>query len=431
MAEGEGRTGLIALPVAVLLLALLTVWVVVFSREDGGGQAIDDADDLVAATSTAPSNRPGELAEVWRAPAVAAAIDGVGARATRLWVHEDTVTLVSTAGVTGYGTVDGERLWVAEAPPGAGRPCAAADTINSAGTGAVLWTAGTGEEGCSVLGVLDTATGDLLWSERFGGPVTAEETTVTVGEQTVTVNLDAAGTVGAFHRFAADTGEELPLPAPPEDSAWDCVSGRETVGVHHAGSRIAVLTRCDDAPELSVYHADTGQLEWTHPAADAGFAVTGILAGDPVLLLQEHEVVAYSETGDELWRLPAVELNPSVSAVAGEALVTQYSSTSFTGYGLVGGERLWQTELPENTELYGVDATGEPVLGHSDSGAGLLRLLRLDPATGADTPVGTLPLDPRRAADTRHVAWDANQLYVLAPVERDGTTGLRLRAFER
>ncbi|UCM88798.1 outer membrane protein assembly factor BamB family protein [Streptomyces marincola] len=431
MAEGQSRTGLVALPVAVLLLALLTVWVVVLSREDGTEAPVNTADSLVSATSAEPSGSTEELAQVWRAPVVRAATEGAGAHATRLWVHDDTVVLVSSAGVTGYGAADGEPLWQARAPEGAGRPCVAAGAVNSAGVGAVLYATEDGENGCSVLGVHDTTDGTLLWTERFDRVVTPAEARVTVGERTVTVGLDSAGTVDGFHRFEAEDGTALPLPEPPGDAVGECEEGRETESVRHAGSRVVVVTRCDEAPELSVYHADTGLLEWTHPAVDTEFEVTGILAGDPVLLFQGHEVVAYSETGDELWRLPATELNPRASVVADEALVTRYGDASFAGYGLVGGDRLWQADLPEGTDLYGTDVTGRPVLGHATPDGEFLRLLHLEPGNGDVLPAGTVPLDPRRAADSRQVAWDANQVYVLTPVrddENDG--GLRLRAFE-
>jgi hypothetical protein len=470
MAERQGRTGLVALPVAVLLLALLTVWVVVFSREEGTAEP----DDLVAATTT-PTTEPAALAQLWGAPIVPAAIDDAGLRATRLWAHDGTVTLVSTAGVTGYDTVDGTPLWQAATPPGAGVPCAAAEGTNASGVGAVLYRAAPqdGEErdedengvpgaGCTVLGVIDTTSGALLWSEPLTEPETGTETgtetgpdagseagaesgsgpdseaageagaadiTLTVGDQTVTVNLDGAGTVSAFHRLALDDGDALGTPQPPADPSRDCAVEREPEAVRHAGSRVAVLTRCESTAELSVYHADTGELEWTHPATDPEFAFTGILAGDPLTLFQGDELVAYSETGEELWRRVVDAMRPEMSAVVGDVLCVREGGAGFAGYDVAGGEQLWESELDAGTQLFGVQ-DDRLLLGRPD-GDELLRLTRLDPADGTEAAAGTVQLDPQRSGEARFMAWDEHQLYVMATVEGDETQGLRLRAFER
>ncbi|WP_436748910.1 outer membrane protein assembly factor BamB family protein [Streptomyces sp. URMC 129] len=483
MAEGKNsRTGLIALPVGMALLALLTVYVVVFSREEGRTTAGEVDGDLVAGTTgkaaTASGDEPpAELARLWRAPALEAGTGGADAFATRLWANGETVTVVSTAGVTGYSTTDGARLWDVPLPDGATRPCAAAERTNAAGTGAVLYATASestdpadtdpadadgAEESCSLLGVVDTGTGALLWSADLltpdARPVAARDVTVTVGESTVTVNLDAAGTPAGFHRFDTATGTELPVPEPPDGFAGECPTGRQTLAIRHADSRVAVLTRCDGTPELSVYHADTGELEWTHPASDPEFGFTDILAGDPVLLHQGDALVAYSENGDELWRLPMAGLVPEESAVGGEVLIARHAPTDpdtdqdpdtdtntdqdpdpdqdqdadvavFTGYDLTDGSPLWEAELPGNVQLLDVDDTGRPLLGHAADGS--LHLVRLDPADGTDTPAGTVPLDPRRTDDEPYVAYDEHQWYVMAAIETDTARGLRLHAFER
>ncbi|RKN11604.1 hypothetical protein D7319_06730 [Streptomyces radicis] len=427
------------LPVAVLLLALLTVWVVVFSRENGSA----GAEDMVAATAT-PTGEPEELVEAWDAPPVRAGADESDRRATRLWAHDSTVTLVSTAGVTGYDTVDGVPRWQVDPPMGGTRPCAASDATNSAGVGAVLYRAegaaspdATPAADCSVLAVIDTTTGALLWSERFERPVVAADATVTVGEEAVTVGLEATGAVEGFHRFAVGTGEPLAFPAPPEDGGIPlCQGGREPLSATHVGSRVAVLTRCGGADdpggerELSVYHADTGALEWTHPVTDPALGLSGILAGDPVLLFQGDDLVAYAETGEEAWRLPRDRVRPEMAAVTGEVLFTRESDTSFAGYDLATGERRWSAELPSATQLFGVDGDGRPLLAHPVNDDGL-RLFRLDAPDGAESPAGRVPLDPERSSDEVTVAFDGHQLYTLTPVTREGSEGLRLAAYER
>ncbi|WP_326597699.1 outer membrane protein assembly factor BamB family protein [Streptomyces sp. NBC_01803] len=447
MAEGNSRMGLIVLPVGMALLALLTVWVVVFSRE-AGRTATEDVDGgLVAGTAatTTGDEPPAELAQVWHAPAIAAGIGAQDATATRLWANDETVTVVSTAGVSGYGAVDGEPLWDAPLPEGATRPCAAAERVNAAGTGAVLYAAadpvGADPPGsCSVLGAIDTESGELLWSADLltpdGRAVEAGGVTVTVGNDTVTVNLDTAGSPTGFHRFEAETGTELAAPEPPGGLAWDCATGRQTLAIRHADSRVVALTRCGGEPELSVYHADTGGLEWTHPGSDPDLGFTDIVAGDPVLLHQDDDLVGYSENGDELWRLPMADLVPAESAVVGEVLVARRAPAEeaadaavFTGYDLTDGSPLWEAELPEDVRLFDADDNGRLLLGHPTADS--LELLRLSPADGTDTPAGAVPLDTRRTNDEPYMVHDEHQLYVMATIETPTAQGLRLRAFER
>ncbi|RKN39441.1 PQQ-binding-like beta-propeller repeat protein [Streptomyces hoynatensis] len=430
---------------------------------------------------------------MWRARDVPAAAQGDRALAIRLWPGEDTLTLVSAAGVVGYGTADGEPRWEAAAPSGAGAPCAAAPGENSAGLGAVFYTAGDG--GCSVLAVLDTTNGALLWSTDLAvpgrPPAAPDEVAVTVGEAAVTANLDRAGSPAGFHRFEAAGGAELPLPEPPRDEAAPCPVERRTEAIRHAGSRIVALSTCAGAvPELAAYAMDTGELQWTHPVSDPVSAFTGILAGDPVLLAQRdtngtgdtdgadgadgaeggpgagaegEELVAYSETGEELWRMP----RPDAFRVAGGVLCAGFAADAeepgatqgtggtedtgdtgdagdtgdtedaeggmrFAGYGLVDGERRWTAELPDGTRLLGVEGDGRLLIGHTAGDAFALR--RLDPADGTLTPASTVPLDGHRATDRPVVAYDDDQLYVLTAVESADAPGgeaLRLRAYER
>jgi outer membrane protein assembly factor BamB len=447
MAQGEDRIGLLA-TVGVLLLALLTVCVVWFTRADAALETEATTEELTASPSaTAPP-----LAEVWQAPDAAGQLTGEDT-VTRLWPGDSVVTRVSATDVTGYGTLDGQPVWQAEVPEGAETPCAASQSTNSAGLGAVLYrlpahppAADSAAASCSMLAVYDTESGALLWSDELPAPADPGSSVpaVTVGERAVTVNLDEAGSVAGFHRFEAETGEALPLPEPPTDG-W-CAAA-EPLAVRHAGSRIVMLSECpaEQSGEaasraLSVYGADTGALEWTHLSDDPDFGFTGILAGNPVLIFQgedaDRQLVAFSETGEELWRrsvgaageLPG--LLPDESAVVGDVLVSRYEPEDGTagyavaGYDLSTRERVWARDLPEGSRLLGVDVAGTPLLSRQDGDR--LELLRLDPTTGVETPEGSVgPLIPSL------VAFDDHQLYVLNESGTADSPLLRLHAFAR
>ncbi|KAB8161707.1 PQQ-binding-like beta-propeller repeat protein [Streptomyces sp. 3MP-14] len=456
VADGEGRIGLVAM-VGVVLLALLTVWVVVFSREDGGTVEAD-ATALPAETR---SETPRELAELWAAPAVLAPVRGAGAELIRVWPHGETVTVVTAAAVRGYLTVDGREAWDAEPPPGAGEPCAAAPRANAAGLGALLYE--TADGGCSVLAVLDVATGEIRWWRQLvagGAPVDAGGVAVAVGENTVSAGLDADGAPDAFHRFAVADGAPLPLPQPPPEQAdAGCPDGRRhPVTARQRGNRLVVLSRCQNeslARELSAYDADTGEWEWTHIGEqDIALDVDAVVAGDPVLLIQgtgpERELVAYAESGQALWHRPLGATDEDAparpgplpgehSVVAGQLLVTRYQPAPdaeppadvwpLAGYELATGEQRWTIELAVETQLLGTDEAGRPLLAEP-TGDDLLQVLALDPANGETAPVGTVPLSPDRAYDRQYAALDENQLYLLTAMSAP-TQKLRLHAYER
>ncbi|WP_052847829.1 PQQ-binding-like beta-propeller repeat protein [Streptomyces avicenniae] len=446
MSDGDGRIGLVA-TVGVLLFGLLTVAVVFFTREDATADE-EEARALVAeaeaeATSTEAAP-PAALGRIWQTPAVPSGEDDGGADGPstdtgdpappiRLWVHDNALATVAPSGVTGYGTLDGTALWTAPPPPEAGPLCAAGQGVNGSGLGAVLHTATGG--GCSLLSVIDIDTGTTVWTADLtdpdAPPADPAGVTVTTGDATVTVNLDAAGTPTAFHRFDAPTGDPLPPPAPPQDEPL-CPDAAEPQAIRHAGSRIVELTRCVGTDDLllNAYVTDTGELEWTHPADDPAFAFSGLAAGDPVVLRQGRQLVAYAETGDELWRMP----EPVASHVTGTVLCVQDGPAAagllpLAGYDLATGRRLWSEEAEPGTQLFGEDDTGALLTGRVTGDA--LWLESRDPATGEITtgPVAELP--GRRLHDGLVLAYDEYQLYVMASVETDEGPALRLRAYER
>jgi hypothetical protein len=468
--EPGDRIGTLAM-VGVVLFALLTVGVVVFTRQDATAEAGGPGDGPApsGSASTAGSARPraaetpgpgdaAALAEVWRAADARVGAGGAAAGPVRLWPGDGTLTLVTAAGVTGLDVTDGTARWEGAPPPGADRPCAAAARPNAAGVGAVFWTAAD-DGACSVLGVVDTTNGGLLWSWRFTGEPRPEDVTVTVGDAVVSAGLDQEGSVARFHRFGLADGEPLPLPGADGGQLPACADGaeRQVLAARHAGARVLMRTRCPEAQgpgDLSVHHADTGEVEWTHSLTGDGFRVDGVVAGDPVVLRQGAEVVAYGETGAELWRLPAGGPGATWS-VAGEVLVRREegtagtptastASTAFTGWNLADGRELWTIRPGGVVRAHGTDDAGRLLLSEveradgaaddaarEDGGDDVVRLSWLDPVTGALTDGGTVPADPRRLNDEPHLAFDGHQLYVAFAVARDGEERLRLRAYER
>ncbi|GAA3852494.1 PQQ-binding-like beta-propeller repeat protein [Streptomyces sedi] len=478
VAEGEDRIGVVA-AVGVVLLALLTVSVVVLTREDG--------DPAEAGETEAPPDRrptpPEELAQLWAAPAVLAPVTGAGADVIRVWPHDGTVTVVTAGAVRGYRTVDGRETWDADAPPGAGAPCAAAPRANAAGEGAVLYEDADG--GCSVLALVDGERGELRWWRQLAAgdePVGAAGVTVAVGRETVSVGLSGDGAPQAFHRLAVADGATSPLPRPPERAEAECRPElRQPVTVRQRGNRLLVLSQCRGAPgtrELSVHDADSGAWEWSHETAPgAELDLREVVAGDPVVLVEgrgaEAGLVAYGETGQELWRLPlgstgeetadeetaderpqdgngngggGGEREPTPgplpgahSVVAGEVLVTRYQPAPdaevpadiwlLAGYELATGERRWTVELAADTQPLGLNEVGEPLLAEPTEGD-RLRVRTLDPATGEISTDGSVALSPDRAYDHQFAAFDENQLYLLTAMAAP-TPKLRLHAYER
>jgi outer membrane protein assembly factor BamB len=408
----------------VVLLALLTTALVVLVRDDAG------------------------MTEAWRVPDDDSLV--VGDVDPGLWVHDAVVTRVAPASVTGYDASDGHRLWEAETPDGAGRACAASERTNAEGIGAVFFTSasedgdgdGDGEE-CTVLGVIDTRDGTLLWSRQLTFPayVAGEDVTATVGEETVIIN-DSSNAPDGFHRFDLATGDELPVPPGP-----DCPTGSTStpITIGHAESRILVLSTCVEQATgtygswiLGVYDAETWEFLWSRPAneATAPYAVSG----EPLIVAEGSHWVAYSDTGERLWRLRITDEVTGVRrlderSVVGEVLIAESLTEDgsgrgiFAGYDVNSGELLWRGTFPELTEVLGEDDDGAVLLGtyeYSDDG-GQLHLSWLDPADGTARNAGTVPFPLQDGTIGMVAAFDADRLFLSGSVERE----LRLRAFER
>jgi outer membrane protein assembly factor BamB len=281
-------------------------------------------------------------AEAWRAPSTGVRVHGE--QDLGLWAQGSVVTRISPGSVTGYDAADGGVRWDLEEPEGTVGACAAGEHTNSEGIGAVFFTTTHDSHlRCTVLGIIDTRTGELLWRQDIdadGNGASSLEVSVTVSERTVTVSRSTAWDAEGFHRFDLATGEELPDLAP----ASECPYERLGVTGAHTDARIVLTTVCGTAldqnaepyQELSVYDMDTGEVVWTRAVEEPDAVVQGILSADPLIVVAGADVVAYSGTGTPEWRVPR---NGAAAEVAGGTLITQAPSGDdepgvFTGYDL-------------------------------------------------------------------------------------------------
>ncbi len=400
-------------------------------------------------------------AEVWRTPATDSDVGDDADLA--LWLHGSVLARVAPTHVTGFDTAEGGRLWEADEPAETRGICAASERTNDDGIGAVVYTVDGDDEECTRLGVIDTRNGgELLWSTdlRAGddwlgansnSPVTVTASTVSVASTAFTALVD-------FRRYDLATGDEAPaLELPDTGCPMDSVAS-SLVG--QADARIVVATTCEPWPDgeapaswTSVYEADSGELLWTseHPGTEP---VLGVLSGDPLMLhegvrsvspttgeLEGGHLVAYSDTGERLWRLAAVGADTGtwvyVRAVTDGVLIVELLPDEgdarglFAGYDLASGERLWRERFPEMPGVLGaVGDTGQALLGayafDQDDG-GRMTLSWLDLADGTTRDFGTVPFPLEGGEVGALVAFDEDRLYLTGGTEQE----FRLRAFER
>jgi outer membrane protein assembly factor BamB len=372
-----------------------------------------------------------------------------------LWAHDGVVTRVSSFSVTGYQAADGETLWrqfhqesAADEMTDDMDVCGASESTNAQGVGVVLLGDADGDA-CTMVAAIDTRTGSRLWSREASLTYTSD-VEISVGDAAVTIGPRGSAFGDEVLRFDLATGAPLPV---PELTAED-PPGCDTIDNGYVGladGHLVTMAAChgsDTGPYdvgsyvFAVHDADTGELNSTAAANDV-IRLDGGLSGDPLITLQDlgARIVAYSDAGEELWRLdddnersPTLRLDPTAHAVVGGVLVLKSladpeGETVYSGHDLRSGERLWRARLPEHTELLGVDG-GRLLLGthEGDWEEAELRLRWLDPTDGTEEPVGVVPypLDGSLPLGIG-VAFDADHIYLSGSAD----SSLRLRALKR
>ncbi|WBB64263.1 PQQ-binding-like beta-propeller repeat protein [Streptomyces sp. WMMC500] len=401
---------------------------------DDGGEGGDAADGGA------------ELAERWRTESVDHRPEDVWL--PPMWVAGDVVVSITTSGVTGHDAATGKAAWELPAPEGAGAPCAASPTVNGKGVGAVLFApagAQGGGDACSVLGVVDTASGDLLWSKDLTAGEdsypTADVMPVSIGEESVTVELLEDG----LHRFSIDGGE---LPTPEVTVGQECDDFY--VDWRHSAEHLVAVVDCPDLTGaenyIAAYDSGSGEELWNAPdfTDEDQPARVEILADEPLTVATQEKLVSFDEDGKPLADLPLdrpdgyLHLDPGDFTIQESVLVTSYddATNDYVGIDLATGKELWKQEFdsPPHPLAAGNGPDGE-LVGLQDrvieEENALSEHLALWNARKGGEPAtkGVLPEDtgsPQAVATSP----DDGTLYVLAEPEVGGEA-LRIEAYER
>ncbi|MEO3750516.1 PQQ-binding-like beta-propeller repeat protein [Streptomyces sp. B6B3] len=386
--RGTGRRQWIALVAGGLLLSACT-------SGDGG-----DADTASPEGST--ESAPAGEEALWRAEPVPIVGGDVGH--TRLWAPDGgPVVTISGTGVVGYDPLTGASLWELEPPTPAGTPCGASE-VNGDGIGAVMYHRNdVGDEPhCSVLVVVDTRGGEVLWHEELAGPadtVVSEGTLVTVGESVISARPDDDA---PLLRFALD-GERLPPLETPEDDAASCDA---RTSWELTAEHVLAWTPCgeEDVMRVAAFGTDSGQLAWTTELEGRGRdSLTYLLPGEELAAtIGLDHLLVFDSAGEVRAEIPGVA---SEGVVAGSVLVlpegpTAAGTDGFVGYDLHSGEMLWREESGIGTWLFDgvsgqrtsfdrVYAEGDPLILNEgiaeNSYAEVQQVASLDPSTGSPT----------------------------------------------
>ncbi|RKN07594.1 PQQ-binding-like beta-propeller repeat protein [Streptomyces radicis] len=379
--------------------------------------------DGEAASGEGNGNGDGLEASWATTPAPSGEYDGA-LPAPRLWVAESTVVVAGTAGVTAYDRASGEPGWELPAPDGAGELCAASDSTNAAGVGALLYAAADDPESCSVVVAVDAGgEGQPLWTGTMPSEGSSYGAEIFVGDEAITASN------GDVAQFSIE-GEPVALPEVP--GGPECVDGADWTA---SASHLFALSDCGtfgDAYQLSAFPTAGGEALWTLENASEDYRLANGMPGDlPTLRTSDDLLVTFGETGEPVSEVPADngtdewDFSPALhlSLVQGATLLAGSLTMSVDGgegaaYDLATGEEIWREPLPSLYDLF--PGTDGALLMDGDgigTATGVIAF-EVDPATGSRTELGAITDLPTAATVVD------GTLYALLHDEEEDTTSV-------
>ncbi|WP_130796366.1 outer membrane protein assembly factor BamB family protein [Streptomyces otsuchiensis] len=354
----------------------------------GGGDA-DRAEDDGPGTGAGAGTAATVLSPLWEQPSDAR---GFGA----VWTTTDALVLRAGDEVRALDPADGAPLWTLDHPDGAGRICQLSRTAGGSGIGGVLFatapepaddeTAAGSPEECSLVAAVDTATGDILWTDTPGTETNtgtdtdapdarpAQPVGVSAGESVLTVSTGDGG----LHRYALTDGAHLPALSGPDDA---CTRGTVHDGTLVAAVRDPAETGTDCAERaggsplrLDIHDAETGALSWSAEIEHEAFALRRVLAGDPLVVeatgapWDGAAVLSFPDDGDGARTLGPAEGHIGTVQSGGQQAVSDPAQqlpvsvdgvfvaahdvrTGLTAHDTRTGEELWARQQPDATPV--------------------------------------------------------------------------------
>ncbi|MFJ6215243.1 PQQ-binding-like beta-propeller repeat protein [Streptomyces sp. NPDC092296] len=414
---GRSRAGLIGGIVAgVVVLALIGLGVVLLA--DGKDQGRQATAPGVVATGTATpgggsgptapgTERPalgGTLAAAWQLPAPAK-VD-IDDRLMGSWLLPGAIVRGSATGVRAYDLSTGRPLWTLTPPAGATDVCAMAPAPNKDGVAAVAFD--RGKHNCALVSALDAATGRIRWTHTVK-PLHGDQvgsTDVFVSDSTVVIgNPNASGGLRITDGSTAWTFHDR------DDICLSQLRG--------GGDTVVVDDFCGGKAErsqLRALDAGTGRTRWKWTLPGRYPNVSRLLSAEPVVvdLVQEPDneyLLSFDSGGRPQAKIPLpdgaygklrfTELGDPVpeSFVRGGTLFArseeQRERPAVIAYDLASGRELWHWSGSgkDGAGAVGLTADGRVQAVSYGTYDEPSRLVTLDPATGAATPLATLPKD--------------------------------------
>ncbi|MCH0567027.1 MULTISPECIES: PQQ-binding-like beta-propeller repeat protein [unclassified Streptomyces] len=380
--RGRGRGAM----KVVLALAVL-------AAASGTAVALRDADTVPVATQQAT--------QAWRVPAPASDDELVGS-----WNTGTLLVRASTrGGVSAYRLSDGKQMWRTTPTVQGTVPCAMSPRPADQGIGTVAF----GEDGhsCTSLAGVDTATGRILWSVPL---VDGKHPTATATQTFVQGDVATVVSENFLGGLNIRTGHRV----------WGYRARGAYCNALDWGAEGVVLVNdyCADQQKkytFSAYDGETGKVLWTRTGSTRT-VVKQILTGSPLIASlhtpTEDSVRVFTSSGGtrklavgNTAVLSGNESDADRSArLVGDVLVTPAEDSAgdgIGGYDVTTGVKLWSRPGAALARSAGKDGTVYAV-----STSGPAQLLRIDPRTGAVTPVTRLP------DGTGHHRFTAGTVYV-------------------
>ncbi|GAB2623669.1 hypothetical protein GCM10027168_64590 [Streptomyces capparidis] len=235
---------------------------------------------------------------LWKVDAKKANGDDSLATAIGHWFAGGNFVFGDETGITAYDLKTGQEKWTAQAPENGAKPCAMSEEVGDDGKAAVLYRPAKAESyaPCTLLAVLDTATGKKVWSHNLRpGAESGRGDSVSVDAKN---NRVFAITAEMVFSYSLDTGKKNWDAGGDEDCD---LSGRT------APTAIVVEQTCFDEDKTVIHslNLDDGRKSlWTADAPGDYSTDVAVLSASPaVTLINEGSAAArgyvngYSDNG--------------------------------------------------------------------------------------------------------------------------------------
>lgn len=425
--------GIVAGAVAVLLIAGGVIVAASGDDKPGDGKKKQRTDPVELASGTFRFEP--DRSVLWKvetptaAPTAASTLIGQ-------WTGAKNLVVGDQSALTGYDITTGKELWKAEAPVSGAAPCAMSPELTADGLGGVLFRkagARNTSAPCTLLTVIDTATGKVKWYEDVRpGADEGRDHSIAVDEKN---NRVFALTANMAFSHALDSGKKN----------WDAGGAKYcNLTGKVAATAVVVAQTCFDTNKTVVASLDLAdghnKSRWKYTVPGDSSAKARILSADPAVAsinpgsaAARGNIVMFDSAGrpgpgvsmsQPFGKLPENTIfDTSVPyRFDGTTMVTTVGSSSakprtVAAFDLTTGKEKWHQDVSAQgkaVQVVGIEGGNVIAAESGDYSDVRGQLVRLQLTTGTATRGGRFPVDTAKSLDRNPVLLKGDIVFVVA-----------------